>query len=125
MDLELTLEFLEPMLELLDRLVLMLQLLDRLEYLLMESLACSKLPKGKLMELVCIALCLIAGDLLAIASARIPVPFPSVATRTIAGSATDPVASSTITFIISFRVMRFLLTTAAAAIVVLVALVLV
>ena len=37
LDLELRLEFLEPMLELLDCLVLMLELLDRLEFPLMES----------------------------------------------------------------------------------------
>ena len=52
LDLELALEFLEQMLELLDRLVLMLELLDRLEYPLMESLACSKLTKGEPMELL-------------------------------------------------------------------------
>ena len=51
-DLELTLEFLEPMLELLDRLVLMLELLDCLEFPLMESLVCAKLKKGDPVELV-------------------------------------------------------------------------
>ena len=51
-DRELTLDLLEPMLELLDRLVLMLELLDRLEYPLMESFAFSNLTKGEPTELV-------------------------------------------------------------------------
>ena len=51
-DLELTLEFLEPMLELLDCLVLMLELLDRPEYPLTESLVCLKLTNGDPMDRV-------------------------------------------------------------------------
>lgn len=51
-DLELTLEFLEPMLELLDRLVLMLELLDRVERPLTESLAFLKLTNGDPMDRV-------------------------------------------------------------------------
>ena len=125
LDFELTLEFLEPMLELLDRLVLMLELLDRLERLLMESLVHAKLTKGEPMELV---LLLVSGDFSAIALARVPVSPPGITAGTIARSAAAPVASSTITFIISFTMMmmmRSLFTTAAAAMVVLVALVLV
>ena len=88
----------------------MLEILDRLERPLMESLVHAKLTKGEPMELV---LLLVSGDFSAIALARVPVSPPGITAGTIARSAAAPVASSTITFIISFTMTRSLVATAA------------
>ena len=51
--------------------------------------------------------CLIAGDFLAMASARILVSFPAITVRTIARSAAVPVTPSTLIFTISMMMSVF------------------